>query len=55
VNSATDKGLTVLHMAAKAGNLPLIKLAIERGAEIETQSAIGNTAVVISSQDFSIF
>lgn len=45
VNATTDKGLTVLHMAAKAGDLPLIRLLAENRAHLEAQSAVGNTAV----------
>ena len=49
VNATTDKGLTVLHMAAKSSDLALMKLLIEKGAHIDTQSAIGNTAVINQS------
>ncbi|ONF95042.1 ankyrin repeat domain-containing protein [Sphingomonas jeddahensis] len=43
VNMQTDEGYSLLHYAAGAGNLEMVKALLERGADPNLKSAIGMT------------
>lgn len=43
VNTQTEEGYSLLHYAAGAGNLEMVKALLERGADPHAKSAIGTT------------
>jgi cytohesin len=43
VNAVNDSGETVLHTAAQAGNVPMIRLFAEHGAKLDVQNKAGFT------------
>ncbi|NIJ18640.1 ankyrin repeat protein [Sphingomonas naasensis] len=49
VNFQTDEGYTLLHRAADAGNLEIVKALLARGADPNLKSALGRTAYDMAS------
>lgn len=49
VNFKTDEGYTLLHRAADAGNLEIVKALLARGADPNLKSALGRTAYDMAS------
>lgn len=45
------QNVTALHSAAHRGNLKLVKLLVENGAEIDLKMDNGNTAYSIAERD----
>lgn len=46
-----QKGNTALHIASLAGRLEVVKLLVEKGAEINVQSQNGFTPLYMASQE----
>lgn len=44
VNMQTDEGYTLLHYAAEAGNLEMVRALLARGADPRIESSLGSTA-----------
>jgi len=44
INVKTIKGMTPLHVAARKGNLSVVKLLVERGADVRLKNDEGQTA-----------
>lgn len=49
INFQTDEGYTLLHRAADAGNLEIVKALLARGADPGLKSALGRTAYDMAS------
>lgn len=45
VRSASDKGITALHIAAKQGNLESVELLLRKGADIDARDTDGNSVL----------
>jgi ankyrin repeat protein len=50
VNTSDADGRTALHWAASSGALDIVRLLIDKGAEVNKQDASGWTALHISGQ-----
>lgn len=50
-------GQTILHIAAKGGNLALVKFALDKKVDVDIQSSIGQTAchIAIEANNIEIF
>ena len=50
VNTSDNKGITPLHTACQRGNLDMVKLLLEHGAQINQQTQKHSTALIISAK-----
>ena len=49
INARGKYGRTALHVAAKIGNVPIIKLLLEHGADIKIKNSHGFTALYVAA------
>ncbi len=49
VNAADEKRRTALHFAATKGNLAVLKMLLDHGANVDSRDALGNTALCVES------
>ena len=50
VNDKTNEGLTALHYAANKGNIPLFKLLIEHGANVDAVTSLGKNVMHMAAE-----
>jgi ankyrin repeat protein len=53
VNAADDKRRTALHFAATKGSIPVLRLLLSSGANVDSRDALGNTALSVAGVFFS--
>ena len=50
INDKTNEGLTALHYAANKGNIPLLKLLIENGANVDAVTNLGKNLMHMAAE-----
>ena len=50
INDKTNEGLTALHYAANKGNIPLLKLLIENGANVDAVTNLGQNLMHMAAE-----
>ena len=50
INDKTNEGLTALHYAANKGSIPLLKLLIENGANVDAVTNLGKNLMHMAAE-----